>query len=101
MSAPLAPVSRPQSLRKGLLVALGEDCLTVGAEAVGVRGGAHTTLLAAVRDERLGHELFQVMADRVGGNAELRAQLGRRARLRALQLEQDIAPKSFVDSELR
>src|SRR5207245_10091177 len=78
-----------QQLGEGLLVPLGEDRLAVGAEAVGVRGRTHAALFAVVGDERLDLELLKVVADRVGGDVELRGELVRRERLRALQLEQD------------
>jgi len=53
-----------------------------------------------VSDQLLGFELFEMVAHRVRRDASFSAKLRRGERLGTLQLEQDLAPKSFVGREL-
>src|SRR6267143_2140185 len=96
------PLGHPlQQLGQRLFVAPWELLLAGRAQPVSEGRGAHPALLAAVDDQALGLELLQVMTDRIGGDTEFASELLGRERLCALQLEQDVAPRSFMGRQMR
>src|SRR2546425_8653337 len=90
-----------QHLGQRFLVGARKQALALGAQAIREGRRPQPALLATVRDQQLGLELFQMVADSVGGNTQPVGELLGGERLGPLQLEQDVGAKSFMRRELR